>query len=299
MAPLPLGNLERTTPFSLSVLVYIAIHIGALGVFVVPGDLATGIAILVVTYYMRLIGLGAGYHRYFAHRAFKTSRPMQVVLAVLGLAAMQRGPLWWGETHRRHHRWADTPDDIHSPHYQGFWYSHWGWFFDPIFEETDFDGIRDFARYPELRWLDSGHASRFMMLLYGTGLWALFGLHGFVWGFCLSTVCTWHTVHWIQSMSHTFGGYRNFENADRSRNHLGLGIISLGEYHNNHHHRSGSAQQGYRWWEVDVTFWLLRGLGVLGLVWDVKDTLHEPTRIYAQREVAVPASGETVIEEVS
>lgn len=292
MPPKSLSVPARTTPPSLSLIVYSAIHVGALGVFFVPGELWTGIAIMLVSYYLRIFGIGAGYHRYFAHRSFKTSRAMQVVLAVLGLTALQRGPLWWGETHRRHHRATDTPTDIHSPHHQGFWYSHWGWFFDPLYEETKLDNIRDFAKYPELRWLDSVLATRIAMVAYGAGLWALFGLHGFVWGFCLGTVLIWHTVHWIQSMSHTVGGYRNFDTSDQSRNHWLLAIVSLGEYHNNHHHRPHSAQQGLRWWEVDVTFWLLRGLGALGLVWDVRNTVQLPHRIYARRAVSAPPRNE-------
>jgi stearoyl-CoA desaturase (delta-9 desaturase) len=263
--------------------------VAALGVLVMPGDLQTGLAILAVTYYVRAFGLGAGYHRYFAHRSFKTSRPMQVVLALLGLTALQRGPLWWGETHRRHHRDVDTPDDIHSPHHQGFWYAHVGWAFDPRYAETQLDGIPDLAKYPELVWLDAPLVSRVVAIIYGGGLLAVFGLHGFVWGFCLSTVCLWHTVHWIQSLSHSVGGYRRFDTPDRSRNHLGLGLISLGEFHNNHHHRAGSARQGYAWWEVDVVFWLLRALGVLGLVWDVKDTVHDPPRVYAARRAPAVA----------
>lgn len=262
---------------------YGAIHAAALGVFFVPGELSTGLVVLAVTYYARAVGLGAGYHRYFAHRSFKTSRPMQVMLALLGLTALQRGPLWWGETHRRHHRHVDTPDDIHSPHHQGFWYAHSGWSFDPIFCHTKLDEIADLARYPELVWLDSPLASRIVAVVYGAGLWTLLGVHGFVWGFCLSTVCLWHTVHWIQSLSHSVGGYRRFDTPDHSRNHWGLGVISLGEFHNNHHHRAGSARQGYTWWEIDIVFWLLRALGVLGLVWDVKDMLHDPPRVYAAR----------------
>ena len=296
MASTSLEARERTTPLCASMVGYAAIHVGALGVLVVPGALSIGLLILLVTYYVRAIGLGAGYHRYFAHRSFKTGRVMQVVLALLGLTAFQRGPLWWGETHRRHHRRADTPDDLHSPHQQGFWYAHSGWFFDPIFYGTKLDGIADLAKYPELVWLDSPFATRIVMVLYAAGLWALFGLHGFVWGFCLSTVCLWHTVHWIQSMSHSVGGYRHFATPDHSRNHWGLGLISLGEFHNNHHYRPSSAIQGYKWWEIDIVFWLLRALGVLGLVWDIKDTLHDPPRLYAPRGPRATSGNEPALE---
>lgn len=287
---------ERSTPLSAHMVGYVAIHVGALGVFVVPGDLSRGLAILAVTYYVRAFGLGAGYHRYFAHRSFKTSRAMQLVLALLGLTALQRGPLWWGETHRRHHRRVDTPDDIHSPRYQGFWYAHLGWFFDPLFAETRLDEIADLAKYPELRWLDSPNASRLVLVLLGAGMWALFGLQGLVWGFCLSTVLLWHTVHWIQSMSHSMGGYRRFDTNDHSRNHWVLGLVSLGEFHNNHHYRASSARQGYTWWEVDIVFWLLRALGAFGLVWDVKDTLHDPPLVYARHAARGTSPDEPTLE---
>lgn len=284
---------ERSTPLCAHMVGYAAIHAGALAVVLVPGDVSGGLAILAVTYYVRAFGLGAGYHRYFAHRSFKTSRAMQLVLGVLGLSALQRGPLWWAETHRRHHRHADTPDDLHSPRYQGFWYAHFGWPFDPLYADTRLDEIRDLARYPELRWLDAPSASRLMLVLYAGGLWALFGVHGLLWGFCVSTVCLWHTVHWIQSMSHSVGGYRRFDTADRSRNHWGLGLVSLGEFHNNHHYRASSARQGYAWWEMDLVFWMLRALGALGFVWDVKDTLHDPPRVYACRRVRAPCRAES------
>ena len=273
----------RTTPLSLGMVLYVGIHLGALGVFVAPGSLETGLAILAATYLPRAFGLGAGYHRYFAHRAFRTGRVMQVILAVLGIAAMQKGPLWWAETHRRHHRTADTEEDLHSPKLHGFWYSHWGWPFDPQYRETQISNIEDFARFPELRWLDTPLASRLIIVTYVAALVLGFGWQGFVWGVCLSTVCTWHVVHWIQSMSHTYGGYRHFDTPDHSRNHWGLGIVSLGEFHNNHHHSPSSAQQGYKWWEVDVVYWTLRALGAVGIVWDVRDSLHRPTRLHAPR----------------
>lgn len=268
-----------TTPFSRGMAIYIAVHLGALAAPFSPGDLRTGLLILAGTYFLRIFGLGAGYHRYFAHRSFETSRAFQLVLALLGMLGLQRGPLWWAETHRAHHRGVDTPRDIHSPKHQGFWYAHWGWFFSPQHQETHLERVPDLARQPELVWLDRASATNTVVLLYAAALWALFGLQGFLWGFCVSTVCTWHTTHWIQSMSHTWGGYRRFETRDTSRNHWLLGVVSLGEFHNNHHHRPSSARQGDAWWEIDVTWWVLRLLERLGVVWNLRDTLRaEPNR---------------------
>jgi stearoyl-CoA desaturase (Delta-9 desaturase) len=277
---------QSRMPFSASMLVYILIHLGALGIFMVPGSLTTGLAVLAVTYWLRIFGLAA-YHRLFAHRSYETSRQMQFVLALLGMTALQKGPLWWAETHRRHHRLADTPDDIHSPSYQGFWYSHWGWFFDPRYKHTQLEGVKDLAKYPELVWLDGAWPCRLVFLSYGAALWFSFGWLGLAWGFCLSTVLEWHTVHWVQSMSHYAGGYRNFDTADRSRNHWWLGVVSLGEFHNNHHHRPGSARLGYQWWEIDVTYLCLRVLARLGLVWNVKDMLGTPRATVAPEMTAV------------
>lgn len=268
---------DWTVPIGPAFILYILVHCGAVaavGVALAKGLDSSALPILAATYFARIFGLGAGYHRYFSHRAFKTSRPMQFLLALLGTTAMQRGALWWAQTHRDHHRHTDTTQDLHSPHHQGFAYSHFGWFFGGEHRRTKLDGIADFARFPELVWLNSTLACALVALLYGAGLWVGFGWPGFLWGFCVSTVLTWHTVHWIQSMSHWWGGYRRFETDDHSRNHWLLGVVSLGEFHNNHHHRASSARQGYAWWELDVVWYVLRGLALIGLVWDLKDTLR-------------------------
>jgi stearoyl-CoA desaturase (delta-9 desaturase) len=223
-----------------------------------------------------MFGLGVGYHRYFAHRAFRTSRPVQFVLALLGCLSVQRGPLWWAWTHREHHRKADTPDDIHSPRYQGFLYAHAGWFINDKYFVTDMDAVKDFAKYPELRFLD-----RYYALLYGVmmvGFLALFGAQGFVWGFCLSTVLLWHVTHWIQSFSHSIGGYRRYDGDDSSRNHVLIGLISLGEWHNNHHYSPSSARQGHVWWEIDIGYYTLVLMSWLGLVWNLKQPSERSSR---------------------
>jgi stearoyl-CoA desaturase (Delta-9 desaturase) len=264
---------DWTVPVGPASILYVAVHLGAVAAFLTGID-RTALVILAATYFARIFGLGAGYHRYFSHRAFKTSRPMQFFLALLGTTAMQRGALWWAETHRAHHRHTDTPKDLHSPHHQGFAYSHFAWFFAAEHRRTKLESIADFARYPELVWLNSTGACALVAAAYGAGLWWAFGLSGFLWGFCVSTVATWHTVHWIQSMSHWWGGYRRFETTDHSRNHWLLGLVSLGEFHNNHHYRASSARQGYVWWEIDIVWLVLRGLAAVGLVWDLRDTLH-------------------------
>ncbi|MBP3957868.1 acyl-CoA desaturase [Gemmata sp. G18] len=251
-----------------------------MAIFFLP-DPETGVVVCAATYFVRMFLLSAAYHRYFAHRSYNTSRPVQFLLGLFGLLTMQNGPLWWAATHRNHHRHADTPDDLHSPRYHGFLYAHSLWFLDRKNRATDLSAVPDLAKYPELRWLNSRVSTNLAVAAYAAGLYALFGWTGFVWGFCVSTVLLLHTTHWIQSISHSAGGYRRFATPDESRNHWVLGVVSLGEWHNNHHHSPGSARQGWAWWEPDVTWAVLRVLSWFRLVWDVRefpaDQLHRAT----------------------
>ncbi|MGI8990684.1 MAG: acyl-CoA desaturase [Bryobacteraceae bacterium] len=261
--------LLRAKVTKLPVAGYALIHLACLGI-VSTGVTWRGVSICMGSYWFRVFWMGAGFHRYFAHRTFKTSRPMQFVFAVLAMSGLQRGPLWWAQTHRYHHQHADRPDDLHSPRYQGFWYSHWGWFFAEENRRTHLSKIADLARFPELVWLNGAPAISLIAIGYALLLFALFGWDGLLWGFCVSTVCVWHTVHWIQSFSHSRGGYRRFDTGDSSRNHWLLGVVSLGEYHNNHHAFPSSARQGFAWWEIDCIYQALRIMSWFGLVWDVR-----------------------------
>jgi stearoyl-CoA desaturase (delta-9 desaturase) len=217
-----------------------------------------------------MVALGIGYHRYFSHRAFKTSRAMQFLLALVGVTTVQRGPLWWARTHRQHHRLTDTPEDLHSPKHSGFFYSHWGWFMNPTNFGTDYPKVPDLSRYPELVALDKPYVHHFVIAAYVTGLYYLAGFTGIVYGFAISTVLLWNISHCIQSVSHLWGGYRRFDSDDDSRNHVLIGVLSLGEWHHNHHHLPGSARQGLAWWELDVNYGILRVLAWLGLIWDLR-----------------------------
>jgi stearoyl-CoA desaturase (delta-9 desaturase) len=246
---------------------YIAVHLACLGVFwtgVSPG----AIAICLGTYAARTFLAGLSYHRYFAHRSFKTSRPMQFLLAASGACALEGGPLWWAATHRYHHRHADTPEDLHSPRHQGFFYSHSAWFAERWHQKGLLSTVSDLAKFPELVWIDRWHPI-FMVLWFG-GMYLAWGWTGVVWGGCVSSVMVWHNTHCIQSFSHRVGGYRLFQSKDDSRNHVIIGLVSLGEWHNNHHYFPGSARQGFAWWEIDVVYGALRVLEMMGLVWDVQ-----------------------------
>jgi stearoyl-CoA desaturase (delta-9 desaturase) len=215
-----------------------------------------------------MFAITAGYHRYFAHRSYKTSRPLQFVLAWLGCMAIQKGPLWWAAGHRRHHRYSDQPGDLHSPA-DGFWYSHQGWIFAGRWDKTELSRIRDFAAYPELTWLNRWHA--IPPIAMGFVCYAIGGLSGLVWGVAISTTLLWHSTYSINSLAHRWGT-RRYATGDTSRNNWLLALLTLGEgWHNNHHKYMASSRQGFFWWEVDISYYILRVLQWLGLVWDIRE----------------------------
>jgi stearoyl-CoA desaturase (delta-9 desaturase) len=192
---------------------------------------------------------------------------MQLVLALLAMSSAQQGVLWWAAHHRRHHRFSDTERDVHSPRHRGFWYSHLTWIWDHN-ETTNLDLVRDLARYPELRWLDRHWLVPPTLMGIAVTLWL--GWDGLFIGFLLSTVLVWHATLTINSLSHMWGTQR-YDTGDDSRNNLWLALLTFGEgWHNNHHHYMLSARQGFRWWEVDLTWWILCGMSRVGLVWDLK-----------------------------
>ena len=243
------------------------VHAGAILGIAVLGFSWSGLALALGLYVPRLFFVTGAYHRYFAHRSYKTSRWFQFVLAVGAQCTFQKGALWWAAHHRVHHKESDEPGDLHSAKQSGFWWSHMGWILSRDFEDTDYDRIRDFAKYPELVWLN-----RYWYLPpFATAalIFALGGWHGLVWGFCVSQVLCWHGTFTINSLSHLFGR-RRYATEDDSRNNWALALITLGEgWHNNHHHYQVAARQGFRWWEVDITYYGLSLLSAIGLVWDL------------------------------
>jgi len=242
------------------------------------------LAVCGATYALRAFGVTAGFHRYFAHRSFKTSRGFQLVLAILGTMAVQKGALWWAAHHRRHHRYADQSADIHSPRHGGFWWSHMGWFLAADYAETDWPRVRDWTVYPELLWLNEHFvvppiALALVLLLTG-------GLPWLVWGFFVSTVLTWHLTYAVNSLAHRFGS-RRYDTGDDSRNSFWLALLTWGEgWHNNHHRYMTAARQGFFWWEIDLTYGLLAALQRVGVIWDV---IQPPTHLVRERD-AVTAS---------
>ncbi|MGB5210067.1 MAG: acyl-CoA desaturase [Gammaproteobacteria bacterium] len=281
----------------LRVLPFLLMHVACLSVILV-GWSPVAVTVAVALYALRMLAITGFYHRYFSHKTFKTSRPMQFLFAVLGASAVQRGPLWWAAHHRHHHAHADQADDTHSPRQRGFWHSHVAWFMNRRNHQTRHKLVRDLSRFPELRFLD-----RYDMLVpvllaislflsgvllervapgLGTNGWQML-----VWGFVISTVVLYHATFTVNSLAHTFGR-RRYATRDDSRNNFWLALLTFGEgWHNNHHHYPGSARQGFYWWEIDLTWYFLRLLQACGLIWDVRPV---PPRIKTSRLINNPAN---------
>ena len=258
---------------------FIILHVSVIAVFWV-GWSPVAIIFALAFYVLRMFGITAFYHRYFSHKTFKTSRAAQFIFAVIGASATQRGPLWWASNHRHHHVHSDKPKDIHSPKQSGFLWSHMGWFLSKKNFKTNFERIQDFAKFPELKWLDRfdvvvpflfavstfflGVVLNFLFPDLGTSGWQML-----VWAYVVSTIMVFHGTFVINSLAHVIGKKR-FKTRDDSRNSFILALITFGEgWHNNHHKFPGSARQGLYWWEIDFSYYGLLGLEKLGIIWDV------------------------------
>jgi len=238
------------------------------------------VALGIGLYWLRIFAIGAGYHRLFSHRAYRTSRPFQFILAFLAQSSAQKSVLWWASKHRHHHLHSDTERDVHSPRHTGFIYSHVGWIFTPRHETTDLTKVADLASYPELMWLHKWElvpAVTLAVICYLAAGWP-----GLVVGFLWSTVAVYHGTFCINSLAHVVGSKR-YVTGDDSRNNWLLALFTMGEgWHNNHHAYQSSVRQGFRWWEIDMTFYILKILSWLGIVWDLK-TPPEPVLRNEQR----------------
>ncbi|MCB0353711.1 MAG: acyl-CoA desaturase [Bdellovibrionales bacterium] len=278
---------ERSMPIPVRTVPFVLVHlIPLLAVFT---DVSLfDWALCFSLYFIRMFFVTAGYHRYFSHRTFKTSRIFQFLLAFCAETSAQKGALWWAAHHRTHHKHSDTPRDPHSMKIYGFWYSHLGWILGPDYDDTEYKLIPDLVKYPELRWLDKYFlippiALGFLVFVLGgwvnSGSFTFEGIVTHGWstlliGFFLSTVILYHGTFSINSLMHKFGKPR-YDTGDESRNSWWLAILTLGEgWHNNHHYYQSAARQGFFWWEVDISYYVIRLLGALGLVWDIREVPH-------------------------
>ncbi len=264
----------------LRILPFILLHLACFTVFFV-GFSATALIVAVMLYALRMFAITGFYHRYFAHKAFKTSRFVQFIFAFMAASSAQRGPLWWASHHRHHHANSDKPDDSHSPVQRGFFWSHISWFLTNKNFNSKNERVKDLLVYPELKFLD-----RFDViapLFLATSLYALgaalevyaphlqtTGLQLLVWGFVISTVVLYHMTFTVNSLAHVWGK-RRFNTSDQSRNNSLIALLTLGEgWHNNHHHFPSAARQGFYWWEIDLTYYGLKILSALGLIWELR-----------------------------
>jgi stearoyl-CoA desaturase (delta-9 desaturase) len=264
-------------------------HLLALGAFF-TGFSWTAFIALAVTYVVRVFALTAGFHRYFSHRSFKTSRVFQFILAWVGTSSAQLGPMWWAANHRHHHLHSDKPEDIHSPVIKNAFWAHIGWIMCRAYGEIQYDRVKDLVKFPELRFVDRFHVLPVAMLIaalyiIGAVLNAYFpglgtsGMQLVMWGFFVSTILVYHVTFFVNSVTHIVGKKR-FVTNDESRNSWWVALLTFGEgWHNNHHRWPLSARQGMYWWEFDLSYLILRLLERVGLVWDIKVF---PKKIYEE-----------------
>jgi stearoyl-CoA desaturase (delta-9 desaturase) len=237
---------------------FLAVHAGCVAA-IWTGITWQAVAVGVILYWLRMFGITGGYHRYFSHRAYATSRTFQFVLAFLAQSTAQKSVLWWAAKHRHHHLHSDTEQDTHSPRHRGFVYSHVGWIFHRRHDTTDLVKVSDFASYPELMWLHKFEI--FPAIVLGALCVLIAGWSGLVVGFLWSTVLLYHATFCIN----------RYVTGDDSRNNWLLALFTMGEgWHNNHHAYQSSARQGFRWWEIDATYYGLVVLSWLGIVWNLK-----------------------------
>lgn len=238
--------------------------------------------LFVISYVIRMFGSEGVYHRYFSHRAYRANRVVQFFLTLIGVSSGQRGPLWWAWTHHVHHKNADREGDPHSPVVDSWRRAHVGWYMDPKYIDTDLDLVRYFAKFPEVRWLNL----HYMTVFFGiAGLLFLAGYYGMLgegvsgmaavcWGAFLPATLGVQLTALVNSAAHGKrfpGGIRRYETEDASLNRPILAFLTLGMgWHNNHHRYASAGRAGFAWYEIDVSYYILRVLEILGLIHDLR-----------------------------
>jgi stearoyl-CoA desaturase (delta-9 desaturase) len=283
MDHIPFEEQHGLPPLTWKSLPFGLMHLSPLLLFFVPFSWSL-VGVFFVCYALMVFGITGGYHRYFSHRTYKTSRPFQFVMAWLGTMSMQKGVLWWSAHHRHHHRHSDQYGDIHSPGLQGFVWAHVGWILAVQNDPTNLKAVPDLAKYPELRWLNDNYLVPPFVL--AGALYLVGGLPWLVWGFFLATVVCWHCTFMINSLTHMFGR-RRYVTKDDSRNSLVLALLTFGEgWHNNHHYYQSSTRQGFFWWEIDPTYYVLKLLAAVGVVWDLREPPRHVVEAHLRQQAA-------------
>lgn len=254
------------------------------------------LAILGGMYAITVIGIGVGYHRLFTHRSFKTPRAVAAILAVLGSMAVEGPILQWVAVHRRHHQHSDDHDDPHSPHthgsslwgtLRGMWHAHMGWLFRSSPQGLT-KYVQDLGSDPLILWMSRLFPAWVVLgLVLPTVLGGLLtmswtgALLGFIWGGLVRVFLVHHVTWSINSVCHIWGS-RPFRSHDESRNNAILGVLAFGEgWHNNHHAFPTSARHGLHWWQLDVSYLIIRTMALVGLAHDIR--VPSPARIAAKR----------------
>ncbi len=217
------------------------------------------------------VGVGMGYHRLLTHRAYKTPKWVEYCLTIFATLALEGGPVFWVATHRIHHRFSDVAGDPHSPR-DGKWWSHMGWILTGKSMHHDTTTliryVPDLARDKFHIWITTYHYVP--MVVLGAILLAGEGLSVFLWGIFLRTVVGLHGTWLVNSATHLWGS-RRFPTRDMSTNNWWVALVSFGEgWHNNHHAHPTSARHGLKWYEIDLNWYCIRVLKVLGLATQIK-----------------------------
>ena len=274
-------------------LIFAIVHLWGTGV-----DLPQ-IILMTLMYILTGFGITIGYHRYFTHKSFSTSRPMVALLGILGSMATEGSIIRWCATHRSHHRHSDRDGDPHSPHghgeglkglLTGLWTAHMGWIFHPAPTDSlsryvpDLEGDRLIKNISRLFpvWVALGLVipaliGGLLEVMMGRGF--LYGmLLGFVWGGLVRILVVHHITWSVNSICHIWGS-KPYRSEDESRNNVIVGVLALGEgWHNNHHAFPTSARHGLEWWQFDSSWVVIRTLAAFGLVWDIRTPSREGMR---------------------
>lgn len=222
------------------------------------------VTLMVVFYCISGLGITVGFHRMLTHKSFETHPWMKRLLLIMGSMAVEGSPIVWASTHIQHHAHSDGEDDPHSP-LEGLWHAHAGWLF------THKENIEVYGTWlkkdPDVVWV-----ARTWLIWAGLGLLIPFliaGWSGLIWGGLVRIFLTHHITWSVNSICHTFGA-RDYQTRDASRNNFIVGLLAFGEgWHNNHHAFPRSAFHGLRWWQIDISAYVIRALEAAGLVWNV------------------------------